>query len=177
MSKILILPVLFLAGAASVQFPATPGAAESVRAPATRGAKLTLPAKPGERSTPVAQSVEAEILEIDRAWGQAYARGQIEVIDRTLAPDWRGWLDTVGSDKASELAEFRAGKNRSVENIIDDARVRVYGNTAVVEARERVRYRDESGEHWITWHITDVFVKLDGRWQVVASHGSTIPNL
>jgi ketosteroid isomerase-like protein len=115
-------------------------------------------------------------LEIDRAWGQAYVKGDIDVIDRTLAPDWRGWLDTAGSDKATEIAEFRAGKNRSLENIIDNARVRVYGNTAVVEGRERIRFRDEIGEHWITWHITDLFVRQSGQWQVVTSHGSTIPN-
>ena len=121
-------------------------------------------------------SVEAEVLELDRAWGQAYVKGDIDVIDRTLAPDWRGWLDIEGSDKSTELAEFKAGKNRSLENIIDNARVRVYGNTAVVEARERVRFRDEKGEHWLTWHITDVFVEQGGQWQVVASHGSTIPN-
>lgn len=122
------------------------------------------------------QSVEAKVLEIDRAWGQAYVKDQIDVIDRTLAPDWRGWIDTEGSDKASELADFKAGKNRSLENIIDNARVRVYGNTAVVEARERVRFRDKTGEHWLTWHITDVFVEIDGQWRVVASHESTIPN-
>jgi Mg/Co/Ni transporter MgtE len=127
-------------------------------------------------STPAAHSVEAQVLEIDRAWGQAYVKGDVDVIDHTPAPDWRGWLDTEGSDKATELAEFNAGKNRSLENIIDNARVRVYRDTAVVEARERVRFRDESGEHWRTWHITDVFVKHDDRWQVVVSHGSTIPN-
>ena len=71
---------------------------------------------------------------------------------------------------------FKAGKNRSLENIIDNSHVRVYGNTAVVEARERVRFRDDTGEHWLTWHITDVFVQQVGQWQVVTSHGSTIPN-
>jgi hypothetical protein len=122
------------------------------------------------------RSTESKILEIDRAWGQAYVNGRIEVIDQTLASDWRGWLDTEGSDKATELAEFKAGENRSLENIIDNARVRIYGDTAVVEARERVRFRDGAGEHWITWHITDVFVRQHGQWRVVASHGSTIPN-
>jgi len=133
-------------------------------------------AVPDLQFTSAPQSVEAKVLEIDRAWGQAYVKGDIDVIDRTLAPDWRGWLDAEGSDKATELAEFKAGKNRSLENIIDNARVHVYGNTAVVEARERVRFRDATGEHWLTWHITDVFVKQAGHWQVVTSHGSTIPN-
>jgi ketosteroid isomerase-like protein len=142
----------------------------------SKAATSTVPPEPDLPSAPTPQGVEARILELDRAWGQAYVMGDIDVIGRTLAPDWRGWLDTEGSDKATELAEFKAGKNRSLENIIDNARVRVYGNSAVVEARERVRFRDETGEHWITWHITDVFVKHDDRWQVVASHGSTIPN-
>ena len=135
-----------------------------------------LPTEPDLQPTSTPQSVEAKVLELDRAWGQAYVKSDIDVIDRTLAPDWRGWLDTGGSDKATELAEFKEGKNRSLENVIDNTRVRVYGNTAVVEARERVRFRDKAGEHWFTWHITDVFVNQVGQWQVVASHGSTIPN-
>ena len=61
-------------------------------------------------------------------------------------------------------------------NIIDNARVRVYGDAAVVEARERVRFQDAGGEHWLTWHFTDVFVRRSAGWQVVASDQSTIPN-
>jgi ketosteroid isomerase-like protein len=155
---------------------AAPETTRSGQSSASHTVPSTIAAKPDLQSTPTQQRDAAKILEIDRAWGQAYVKGEIDVIDRTLAPDWRGWLDTSGSDKAMELAEFTAGKNRSLENIIDNARVRVYGNTAVVEARERVRLRDETGEHWVTWHITDVFVKQDNQWQVVASHGSTIPN-
>jgi len=128
----------------------------------------------GSNIVHAASSTEETILQLDRAWGQAYVTGDIEVVDRLLAPDWRGWLDDKGSDKAAELADFKAGRSKSLENIIDDARVRVYGEAAVVEARERVRYRDGSGEHWLTWHITDVFVRKGVRWQVVASHGSTI---
>jgi CubicO group peptidase (beta-lactamase class C family)/ketosteroid isomerase-like protein len=153
-----------------------PSATGSGQSSKSQVATSTVPPEPDVQPTSASQSVEAKVLELDRAWGQAYVKGDIDVIDRTLAPDWRGWLDTEGSDKATELAEFRAGKNRSLENIIDNSHVRVYGNTAIVEARERVRFRDETGEHWLTWHITDVFVKQVGQWQVVASHGSTIPN-
>jgi len=122
------------------------------------------------------QGAEATVLELDRAWGQAYVNGDIDFVERVLSPDWRGWTDHAGSDKGSELAEFRAGRSKSLENIIDNARVRVYGDAAVVEARERVRYRDETGEHWLTWHITDVFVRNGTQWQVVTSHQSTLPN-
>ena len=122
------------------------------------------------------EGAEATVLALDRAWGQAYVKGDINFVDQILAPDWRGWTDHEGSDKSSELAEFRTGHSKSLENIIDNARVRVYGNAAVVEARERIRYRDEGGEHWLTWHITDVFVRNGKQWQVVTSHQSTLPN-
>jgi hypothetical protein len=111
-----------------------------------------MPARPDLQPTPTQQREAAKILEIDRAWGQAYVKGEIDVIDRIPAPDWREWLDTSGYDKDTELAEFTVGKNRSLENIIDNARVRVYDNSAVVEARGRVRFRDETGEHCVTWH-------------------------
>lgn len=131
---------------------------------------------PNQRVGPPTQVSEATILELDRAWGQAYVTGDVNFVDRILAPDWRSWTDLEGSNKESELADFRAGRSKSLENIIDDARVRVYGSAAVVEARERVRYRDEAGEHWLTWHITDVFILHGTQWQVVTSHQSTIPN-
>jgi len=120
--------------------------------------------------------IEREVLELDRAWGHAYVTGDIEFVDRLLSPDWHSWTDHNGSNKTTELAEFRAGHSKSLENIIDDARVRVYGDAAVVEARERVRFKDLSGEHWLTWRITDVFIRRGDSWQVVATHQSTIPN-
>ncbi len=102
---------------------ATLSADGSDQSSASKAATSTVPPKPDLSSTAAPLNVEAEVLELDRAWGQAYVKGDIDVIDRTLAPDWRGWLDTEGSDKATELAEFKAGKNRSLENIFDNARV------------------------------------------------------
>jgi hypothetical protein len=52
----------------------------------------------------------------------------------------------------------------------------MYGDTAVVQARERVRFRDETGEHWLTWHITDIWVRRSNQSRVVASHTSTLSN-
>jgi Domain of unknown function (DUF4440) len=126
------------------------------------------------RSDPASE--EKTILDLEHAWGQAYVKGDREFVERILAPEWHGWTDQEGSDKAAAMAEFKPGVSQSLENIIDDARVRVYGDAAVVQARERVRFRDESGEHWLTWHITDVYVRRANRWQVVASHTSTLPN-
>ncbi len=120
-------------------------------------------------------SIEAELLAMDRAWGQAYVTGDAAVVERVLAPDWIGWLDTAPSTRADELATVRAGA-KLLEDIVDEATVRVFGDSAVIQARERGRVADKTGSHWVAHHITDVFVRRDGRWMIVASHDSLIPN-
>ena len=57
---------------------------------------------------------------------------------------------------------------------LDDLKVRVYGDTAIVFGLETekstIHGKDMSGQH----RFTDVFVKRDGRWQAVASHLSRV---
>ena len=126
--------------------------------------------------SPTAHEVADIVLELDRRWGQAYIKNDFDFVDHLLAPDWQGWLDGKAETKAESMAEFRAGHSSSLENTIDDAHVRVYGGTAIVEARERIKYRDDAGEHTITWRIMDVFVHQCSQWRVVATYESTIPN-
>ena len=116
------------------------------------------------------------VLALDRKWGQAYITGDVDFVDSLLATDWQGQFDGKINTRANELAELRAGRSQSAENTIDDARVRVYGDTAIVVAHEQVKYRDEGGEHTLNWRITDVFVREHSRWLVVVSHGSTMSN-
>ena len=132
----------------------------------------------GQTGTPaVRHAITADsILQLDRAWGQAYVQGDSLLVQNLLAADWIGWFDDQEVDKTSELAGFRTGRNDIQEDIIDNAHVRVLGTTAVVQARERVRVADASGEHWETRHIPDVFLRRHGHWLVIASHDSRIPN-
>jgi len=93
-----------------------------------------------------------------------------------VADDWRGWFDDHADNKASVLAAVRSGAPHSLEDIVDQATVRVFGQVAVIQARERNHVPDASGGHWVTRHITDVFVHRPEGWVVVASHDSRIPN-
>jgi hypothetical protein len=126
-------------------------------------------------SEPRPGTIEASLLAMDREWGHAYLTGDASVLERVLAPDWIGWFETQPSTRESEIASLRSG-HLLLEDIVDEATVRVFGETAVIQARERGRVADASGSHWVTHHITDVFVRRDGRWTIVASHDSLIPN-
>ena len=116
------------------------------------------------------------LLELDRRWGQAYVHGDSAFIASLIAVDYVGWFDEQAATRAFALAEVRTGAPRLLEDIVDQATVRVFGAMAVIQARERAKVPDAKGGHWETRHITDVFIQRSGRWVVVASHDSRIPN-
>jgi ketosteroid isomerase-like protein len=123
------------------------------------------------------RAVADSLLALDRRWGQAYVTGDSAFVAGFLAEDWIGWFDDGQETKGSALAQLRTGAPRLLEDIVDQATVRVFGTMAIVQARERNRVADSTGaRHWETRHITDVFIVRKGRWMVVASHDSRIPN-
>jgi len=116
------------------------------------------------------------LLALDRRWGQAYVHGDSVFVAGLVAEDWQGWFDDHADNKASVLAAVRSGAPRLLEDIVDQATVRIFGEMAVIQARERNRVPDATGGHWETRHITDVFIRRPEGWVIIASHDSRIPN-
>lgn len=137
------------------------------------GSAVGQPPRPSATPRTLADS----LLTFERAWGQSYVTGDTMTLKRLLAPDWIGWLDDAESTLEGELAFLRRG-DRILEDAVDRATVRIFGTTAVVQARERNRVASPGGgSHWIARHITDVFLLRNGHWVVVASHDSRIPDV
>jgi len=129
------------------------------------------------QSSPRATALADSLLRLDQKWGQAYVIGDSAFVDAFVADDWIGWFDDHRTDKPSALRELRSGAPRLLADSVDRATVRIFGDMAVVQARERNRVPDSSrAGHWETRHITDVLIRRHGRWQVLASHDSRIPN-
>ena len=116
------------------------------------------------------------LLALDRRWGQAYVHRNTAFVAAFVADDWRGWFDDHADNKASALASAGSSSPPILEDIVDHAIVRIFGQMAVIQARERNRVPDANGGHWVTRHITDVIVHRPEGWVVVASHDSRIPN-
>ena len=92
----------------------------------------------------------------------------------TLAEDWtRGDSDGTFYTKA-DLLGLMADKNNIKTNSekLSELKVRVYGNTAVATYKDTydILIKGEHRAHTII--ATDIFVKMDGEWKQVASHGS-----
>jgi ketosteroid isomerase-like protein len=124
---------------------------------------------------PQTATTEQELLKLEQDWSNADLKGDVAVLDRILAEDWR-ITDNDGAIriKAQTLAAFKSGEIKISSMVSDDMKVRVYGDAAVVTGRDTVKGmwlgKDISGqERW-----TDTWIRRDGRWQCVATHSSKV---
>ena len=94
---------------------------------------------------------------------------------RCLADEWI-LTDSDGTlvTKPMALNDLKEGALKIESFQLDDVKVRVYGDVAVVIGliTEKSKFKDEdtSGQR----RFSDVFVRRDGRWQAVASHESPV---
>jgi len=110
-----------------------------------------------------------QIIQLERDWTQAFVTNDVAANDRIVADDYLG-TEPSGRriTKADLSADLKSGVVPLASNHLneDDVTIRFYGETAVVNGSESWKQKDGKSGRYI-W--TDVFVKRNGRWQVVAS--------
>jgi outer membrane receptor protein involved in Fe transport len=120
-------------------------------------------------------NVEQTIMNIEQELTNALLKSDASVFDRYFADNFI-FTDPGGSlaYKTQMIASMKAGDFKFESSKIDSMKVQVYGNTAVANYRTtdkgKIKDFDVSGQY--RW--TDVFIKLNDRWQVVAGHGTPI---
>jgi ketosteroid isomerase-like protein len=119
------------------------------------------------------EKVEAEILQLEKDWVAAIVNKDLEALDRILASDFNGTSPTGSTfPKDRAIADLKAGSYIVEKMVLDEASVNVYGDTAVVFTSQQEKSKYDGKENSGHYHFTNVWVKRDGKWQVVASHGS-----
>jgi ketosteroid isomerase-like protein len=114
----------------------------------------------------------ADFAQIEQHLARAWVESDRATIDRIIASDWTtiaisGRLLT----RAEVMADFfRTGKSPIAAMTIDDVRVRLLGDVAVVTGRTTARAIGSEAD--VVLRFTDVFALRDGRWQIVASQGT-----
>ena len=118
----------------------------------------------------------ARLEALEQRIASAWVTRDRAFIESVLAPDW-SVTDVAGRvlSRQQVLDDMFGAPDRRVDAMaIDDVKVRIFGDTAVVTGRTRASGRDRSGAGSVELRFTDVFVRRDGRWQVVASQGTLI---
>jgi len=120
-------------------------------------------------------SVERDIVKLENDWGTAWQKKDAAFLQKLFADEYLS-TDNEGATytKAQDLANVAALGTSVTSFALSDMKVHVYGDTAIVTGlnttKQTLKGKDTSG----AYRFTDVFVKRDGRWQVVATQGSLV---
>ena len=118
---------------------------------------------------------EKAVAALEEQWLQSQKTNNPDLVAPLLADKFVSTgTDGKVTGKAETLARARATKYDSAE--YDDVKVTVFGYTAIATGGFTAKGTDASGKPMDTrerW--TDTWVKMpNGKWQCVATHGSTI---
>lgn len=119
---------------------------------------------------------EAELIELQQVLVQAWLTGDRAMLERIIAPEWTSTgLDARTTDRATVLAQvFETGVHQIRDLKIEDVKVRVFGDAAVVTGLTHGVGEFEGFNYDVYIRFTDTFVRREGRWQAVASHASLV---
>ena len=131
----------------------------------------------GRTKPPVSPNAESEFRSLEARRFQAMVEADVPALENLLSDDLvythaTGWRQ----NKAEFLASIRAGEIKYHSITSDNVKARVYGNTAVLTGTVTIKARTQGQELSVELLYLEIFVKQDGRWQLVAwqstRHGS-----
>jgi ketosteroid isomerase-like protein len=114
--------------------------------------------------------IEAEqiLREMNDEWVKALVRSDGETLDRIMAEDFFFAYPMEGDDKAQFIADVVEGNVRVEFLNRENVGVRVWGDTAVLTAKDSAKWyyqgRDFSGHY----KIIHVYSRRGGEWQLVS---------
>lgn len=117
-----------------------------------------------------------ELTDIQQQLAAAWVAGDRAAVERIIAPEWSvTGPDGQMSTRADVLRDvFETRVHHITAITVDDVRVRVFGDAAVVTGRTHGRGESERTPYDVVIRFTDTFIRRDGRWQAVASHASVL---
>jgi hypothetical protein len=122
-----------------------------------------------------AQAADAPALEADRARFEAQVKGDVAALDKLLATDLT-YVHSSGvvETKDEFVGAIRSGKYKYKSIVPEGVTVRAHGDTAVVHGKATIDVVSSGRDVHVLLVFTDVWVKRDGRWQMVSWHSTRL---
>jgi ketosteroid isomerase-like protein len=121
-----------------------------------------------ETSTHSTFEIERHVRQLNDDWVKAMVRADAATLDRIMADDFFFTYPLEGDDKAQFIADVTSG-DLKIEHIQrEQLSVRVFGQTAVLTARDSATWLYHGRELAGQYKIISVFAEREGRWQLCA---------
>jgi hypothetical protein len=133
---------------------------------------------PSKKASSKQERSKEELMQLERDIGKANVSRDYAFFDRVEADEFI-FTDSGGSvtTKKEDLESVKAPANPDSKLLsydVDGLKVMLYSKTAVVWGRSTLKGINKGQEWTGQSRFTDVFVRRDNRWQIVAGHSSRI---
>lgn len=122
--------------------------------------------------------IERQIFKLEEELTQTEHRVDVQALDRIYADDIMVTAPIgVCVDKPAVMAEVRSAAEKAIVGRYDkeDLKVRAFGDAAVSSYRIATEATFEGHEIKRQLCVTNVWLKRDDQWQIVARHTASLP--
>jgi ketosteroid isomerase-like protein len=131
-------------------------------------ASLTIPLAAQQRA-----DTAASIRKLEEKWTESYKKRQIDILSSLLAEDFVITVEDGNTYSKSGYITHTADSSVQVDVAeISDLKIRMHGTTAVVTGAYHERGKSKGNPYEYHDRLTDVWMKVGNKWQVISSHYS-----
>lgn len=119
------------------------------------------------------KSDAATIRSLELKWTESYKQHSIDILSSLLAENFVITVEDGNVySKAGYISHTADAKVRVDIAEMSDLKVRIHGDTAVVTGAYHEKGESSGKPYEYHDRLTDVWMKVGGKWQVIASHYS-----
>ena len=124
-------------------------------------------------SSPAQETDAATIRALELKWTESYKQRSIDILSSLLSEDFVITIEDGNTYSKAGYISHSADPATHVQVAeLSDLKVRMHGNTAIVTGAYHERGESNGKPYEYHDRLTDVWMKVGGKWQVVASHYS-----
>jgi len=122
------------------------------------------------------KAYEQALFKLENDWTRAVVNRDAAIMHRLTAPKWVYSDESGVMEREAGIKAFTTGSDTVREASNETMRALIYDKSAVVIGVLVMKGRGPKGAFTNRYRYTDTWVKLDGRWQCIASQDYLMPD-